>query len=291
MAFLETPRFPENISRGASGGPGYNTDVPEMASGHENRNINWPLGRARYDVAHGIRTQAQMDTLIAHFRCVKGRGHGFRLKDWSDFTCTAANGVLDTGNGTGAPIYQLGKRYVTGALEELRTINKPVSGQVAVQRNGSPVTIGAAAGNISVDTTNGRITFVADAQSNASSITAGTTTTVVLTSNPGTLIAGQLLYLSGFTGANAALVNDLAHTVNSVTGSGPYTFVLATNTSGATITLGAGIGRRFPQVADALTWSGQFDVPVRFDIDQMAVSIEAFQLYNWGQIPLIEIRV
>ncbi|MFN7185748.1 MAG: DUF2460 domain-containing protein [Alphaproteobacteria bacterium] len=44
-------------------------------------------------------------------------------------------------------------------------------------------------------------------------------------------------------------------------------------------------------MADALTWSGQFDVPVRFDIDQMAVSIEAFQLYSWGQIPLVEIRV
>ena len=132
---------------------------------------------------------------------------------------------------------------------------------------------------------------VTGAQAAASSITVGATTTVVLASNPGTLIAGQLLYLSGFTGAGAALVNDRAHTINSVSGAGPFTFVLATVTTGATITLGSGLGRRFPQAADALTWSGQFDVPVRFDIDQMAVSIEAFQLYTWGQIPLIEIRV
>jgi uncharacterized protein (TIGR02217 family) len=291
MAFIETPRFPENISRGASGGPGYQTDVVVVASGHEKRNITWPIGRARYDVAHGIRTQAQMDILIAFFRSVKGKAHGFRFKDWNDFTCTTANGVLSSGNGNGGPIHQLGKRYVAGALSETRPIQKPVSGQVAVQRNGSPVAVGVAAGNIAIDTTTGLITFVADAQSNATSITVGATTTVVLTTNPGTLVGGQLLYLSGFTGAGAALVNDRAHTINSVSGAGPFTFVLATVTTGATITLGAGIGRRFPQAADALTWSGQFDVPVRFDIDQMAVSIEAFQLYTWGQIPLVEIRV
>lgn len=291
MAFIETPRFPENISRGASGGPGYQTDVVVVSSGHEKRNITWPLGRARYDVAHGVRTQAQMDALIAFFRSMKGKGHGFRFKDWNDFQCTIAQGVLGTGNGTGAPAYQLGKLYVAGALSETRTISKPVSGQVAVQRNGAAVTIGGAAGNIAIDSTTGIGTFVADAQSAATGITVGATTTVVLTTNPGTLIAGQRLFLSGFTGAGAALVNNLAHTINSVSGTGPFTFVLSTVTSGATITLGSGLGRRFPQVADALTWSGQFDVPVRFDIDQMAVSIEAFQLYSWGQIPLVEIRV
>ncbi len=80
MAFIETPRFPENISRGASGGPGYQTDVVVVSSGHEKRNITWPLGRARYDVAHGVRTQAQMDALIAFFRSIKGKGDDFRFK-------------------------------------------------------------------------------------------------------------------------------------------------------------------------------------------------------------------
>ncbi|MCA3120476.1 MAG: DUF2460 domain-containing protein, partial [Rhodocyclaceae bacterium] len=44
------------------------------------RNITWPLGRARYDVAHGVRTQAQMDALIAFFRSIKGKGDDFRFK-------------------------------------------------------------------------------------------------------------------------------------------------------------------------------------------------------------------
>jgi len=291
MAFIETPRFPENISRGATGGPGYQTDVVVVSSGHEKRNITWPIGRCAYDVAHGVRTQPQMDILVAFFRSMRGKGHGFRFKDWQDFQCVHANGILGTGNGTGLPAYQLGKLYAAGSLNDSRTINKPVSGRVAVQRNGGAVTAGVAAGNIAIVTTTGVITFVADATSGATSITAGATTTVILTTNPGTLIAGQRLHLSGFTGANAAAVNALAHTINSVTGAGPFTFILATVTTGLTITLGSGLGSRFPQVADALTWAGDFDVPARFDVDQMRVNIETVGLYTWGQIPVIEIRV
>lgn len=289
MAFIETPRFPENISRGAVGGPGYKTEVVVVSSGREKRNIEWPIGRSSFDAAHGVRTQAQMDVLIAFFRSMKGRAHGFRYKDWMDYQCLQTNGVLGTGNGTGGPIYQLGKRYVTGALDALRPIRKPVAGQVALQRNGVPVAFGAGAGEASIDTTTGLVTFVRDAQSNATSITVGATTTVVLTTNPGTLVAAQKLYLSGFTGANASLVNDLAHTINSVTGAGPFTFTLATVTTGATITLGAGIGRKFAQEADALTWAGQFDVPCRFNTDEMRVSAESLNLYTWGQIPIIEV--
>ena len=33
-----------------------------------------------------------------------------------------------------------------------------------------------------------------------------------------------------------------------------------------------------------------FDVPVRFDSDQMEVTIETYQLGSWRQIMLIEVR-
>ena len=33
-----------------------------------------------------------------------------------------------------------------------------------------------------------------------------------------------------------------------------------------------------------------FDVPVRFDSDQMDLTIETYQLGSWGQIPVVEIR-
>ena len=34
----------------------------------------------------------------------------------------------------------------------------------------------------------------------------------------------------------------------------------------------------------------EFDVPVRFDTDHMAVTIETYQLHNWQQIPIVELR-
>ncbi len=40
MAFIET-RFPDDISYGAAGGPGYQTDVVTVNSGAEQRNAAW----------------------------------------------------------------------------------------------------------------------------------------------------------------------------------------------------------------------------------------------------------
>jgi uncharacterized protein (TIGR02217 family) len=51
-----------------------------------------------------------------------------------------------------------------------------------------------------------------------------------------------------------------------------------------------------PVVGHVLTWTGQFDVPVRFDIDQMKYVIVSRQgaggelLISWPAIPIIELR-
>jgi len=34
----------------------------------------------------------------------------------------------------------------------------------------------------------------------------------------------------------------------------------------------------------------EFDVPVRFDSDQMDITLETYQLGSWGQISVLEIR-
>lgn len=287
MSFIESPRFPEDISYGATGGPRYRTDVVVVNSGAEKSNINWDQARAEYDVVHGVKNQAQMDILIAYFRAMKGRAHGFRFKDFSDFKVPLSLGKIGTGLGAGLASYQLNKNYAAGSLFELRAIKKPLSGTSLLYRNSALMVAGSAAGNYSLDTTTGIISFVADGSANASSIAVGATTTVVLASNPG-LAAGQFLHLSGFTGVDAGLVNNLGHTINSVTGS---TFVLATNTLGKTITLGSGAGKKFFQASDVLTWEGEFDIPCRFDTDEMKVSIEAYNVFSWGQIPVIEIRI
>ena len=35
----------------------------------------------------------------------------------------------------------------------------------------------------------------------------------------------------------------------------------------------------------------EFDVPVRFDTDEMSISMDSFDAGNWGSIPLIEVRI
>ena len=291
MAFIET-RCPDDISYGATGGPGFQTDVVRVNSGAEQRNSLWQDALCSYNVSHGVRNETQLATLIAFFRVMAGRASGFRFKDWQDYQATTSTGLLGTGGvGTGLPTYQLQKSYATGGSTVYREITKPVSGTTTIYRGGVAQTAGAGAGNYALDTTTGIVTFVADASSAASSVTPGATTQVVLAANPGTLIAGKLLYLSGFTGADAAYLNGLAHTINSVSGAGPYTFTLATDTSGKTITLGTGLGAKYAQASEALTWAGEFDVPCRFDTDQMSTNILAYGLHGWGSVPIVEVRV
>lgn len=199
MAFHEV-QFPNDIAYGATGGPEFATSVVATASGYEQRNINWSSARGRWDVASGLKKKTQLDTLIAFFRARKGRAHGFRFKDWTDFKATAQ--ALGTGNGT-ITTFQLIRTYSSGGATDVRTITKPVAGTVKVYLAGV-----LQASGWSVNVTTGVITF---------------------TTAPG----------------------------NNVAVSADY----------------------------------EFDVPVRFDTDRMAVTIEQVNLHQWSGIPIVEIRV
>lgn len=159
MAFHEV-RFPDNISRGARGGPERRTQIVELASGAEERNASWANSRRRYDVAYGIRRADDLAAVVAYFEARNGRLHGFRFKDWADFksclpsqTSGPTNQPIGTGNGA-ATLFQLTKRYTSGAQSWTRAITKPVAGTVTVALNGTPQPSGW-----SVSTTTGLITF------------------------------------------------------------------------------------------------------------------------------------
>jgi uncharacterized protein (TIGR02217 family) len=152
MAFVEVA-FPSDIAYGSAGGPEYSTDIVITHGGHEQRNINWSQARARYNVAHGVKTQNQLDALIAFFRARKGRADGFRFKDWSDYKAVAQ--LIGTGNGSNK-IFQLVKIYSSGGVIETRTITKPVSGSVNIYIGGV-LQAGAA---YTLDPATGEITFV-----------------------------------------------------------------------------------------------------------------------------------
>lgn len=44
-----------------------------------------------------------------------------------------------------------------------------------------------------------------------------------------------------------------------------------------------------PPNGDAVTWDGEFDVPVRFDTDQLQAVHDGHETETWGNIPLVEV--
>ena len=193
MSFVEV-QFPTDISYGASGGPIFMTDVVATVSGHEQRNSKWSQSRAKYNVASGIKTEAQWQALIAFFRARRGMAIGFRFKDWSDYK--AENQPLKS---LGGNEYQLVKQYVSGAAVYEREISKPVTGTVKLYED-------------------------------------------------------SILQASGWS-------------IDTATG------IITTSLSGT------------------LSADFEFDVPVRFDTDEMSISMDSFDAGNWGSIPLIEVRI
>jgi uncharacterized protein (TIGR02217 family) len=208
VSFLEE-RFPPDISYGSKGGPSFNTTIFTAASGSEQRNSNWQVARCVYDVSHGIRDKADMDSVLNFFYNMRGKATGFRFKDWSDYHLT--NGNIGTGNGT-QTAYQIKKIYATGATVYERILRKIVSPTV-----GPP----AVALLVKVN--------------------------------------------------NVLLTNGVGYNINYNTG-------IITFTSA-------------PAAGHSVVVSCEFDVPVRFDVDEMPITLEAFELETWDSIQLVELKL
>lgn len=148
MSGFHNIRFPDAVARGATGGPEFSTDIIAVASGFEQRNVNWSAARAKYDISTGIRTREQMAEVIAFFRARKGRAYGFRFRDWNDFEAEAQP-LAPT---TDPLIWQLTKQYASGPSADQRVITKPEAGTVVVRVGGSPI-------SVDVDYLTGLITF------------------------------------------------------------------------------------------------------------------------------------
>ena len=162
MAFHEI-RFPANLSFGSVGGPERRTDVVTLASGHEERNTPWAHSRRRYEAGAGLRTLDDIEALIAFFEARRGRMHGFRWKDWTDYkSCapsrkpSAIDQVIGTGDGV-QRVFALAKTYRSGSETYVRPITKPVVGTVLVAVARDPKVEGA---EFTVDHTRGEITFL-----------------------------------------------------------------------------------------------------------------------------------
>ena len=239
-------------------------------------------------------------TLLGLFEATDGGASGFLMEDPTDNA--AANGLMQPllngsavgliGAGYGVPTYQLMNRYTSlgSTRTRDRTIKRPKSTVVPV-RAGLPVTIGAGAGNATFDQTTGIVTFVADASQNVTNISVGSSTNITLAAAlPGMVVGGQL-WLQGLTGADAAVVNNLNHTITNIVGA---VYTVSTNTTGKTINP-AGQGVKYPQPADSLAWTGGFYVPVQFQNDEIDWELvvagpSAGRFIGVNNVQLVEVR-
>lgn len=173
MAAFHEVRFPDDISKGSSGGPMRRTDIVELVSGFEERNASMANSKRVYDAGMGLRNVNDLHDVIEFWEARFGQLYGFRWKDWSDYkSCKTRNfpafddQAIAVGDGT-TTAFQLVKNYTSGGFSYVRDIRKPVAGSVLVGVNGSAVGSGW-----TVNTVTGIITFDA-APTNGHAITAG----------------------------------------------------------------------------------------------------------------------
>ena len=154
-------RFPTDVALGARGGPERRTDVVTLRSGGEQRNAIWADARRKYQAGYGIKSFAQLETVLAFFESQRGRLTGFRWKDRFDYrscaspaTPAATDQPIGMGDGTTA-VFQLTKTYGVGTTPYVRPIRKPVSGTVGVAVAGTTLVASA----FTVDPTTGLVMF------------------------------------------------------------------------------------------------------------------------------------
>jgi uncharacterized protein (TIGR02217 family) len=167
--------FPVSVSVAGSGGPERKTDIVVTGSGREERVARWANSRRSYDAGSGVKTLAELASVLAFFEERRGRLYGFRWRDRIDYqscpfgqTPSPLDQPIGTGDGT-TKNFQLVKTYGGAFAPYVRVVTKPVAGSVRVAINGTEVASGP---GWSVDSTSGVVSFV-NAPANGAAITAG----------------------------------------------------------------------------------------------------------------------
>ena len=136
--------FPLPLGRELVVEPAFQTAIVTTANGAEQRNSEWADARLSFDVGPGIRSEADLRTLVAFFRARRGAAVGFRLQDPLDCSSngmTGTPGLTDQllGHGDGVrTVFALTKDY--GG--QIRRITRPVPGSVVISLDGEGIESG-----------------------------------------------------------------------------------------------------------------------------------------------------
>jgi uncharacterized protein (TIGR02217 family) len=154
--------FPEGISYGSRGGPGFRTLSREVSNGRDFRIARSQYPRLYWDVAENLRRPSASGTpavaspmaeILDFYHAREGATRGFRFRDWTDWTTHHEHNqtpdladyrhrhILGAGDGSTTQ-FQLVKWYRDAGIERPRPITRPIpSGEddrfIAVWLDGS----------------------------------------------------------------------------------------------------------------------------------------------------------
>lgn len=299
MSFIETPRFPDKISYGSSGGPMYNTDVITVTSGHETRNQNWIQSRHEYDASFGVTDEPRLSELITFFHAMAGQAHEFRFKDWGDYmscdlrqTPSELDQLIGVGNSTDGSLSNAYTGSITSIDTQRTTFRDTTRTEADDYFNTHILTfVSTTNGNngktaIITDYTGVTDQFIIDSSNLVGDLTIGDTYSVTKIYNNDFQIIKT--YLAGLTTEREISKPVDGTVLVAVDGT------LQTLTTDYTIDHTTGIitfvNGSVPLAAEDVTVGYEFDVPCRFGSDRLNINYNAYSVGDTN-VPIIEVRI
>jgi uncharacterized protein (TIGR02217 family) len=293
-------RFEDGIiTRGTSGGPSFNTTVVTTQSGKEYRVQNWRFSRGSWQVGNRTLTPVELKITQAFFQARAGKARGFRFKDWGDYK-DELNGVcgrvISDGSANiiidGSGYYSFYKKYNSGGTLYYRRVSKPVPSTVKVFKNGTEVSQGTGPGDCQIDYIRGMVHFTPLSTKTIISITRDSNGLVRVDNHGFNTNDRIAIVCSGMT--------EVSNRAFTITVQNNNHFFINENTSDYEA-FTSGVVEVHAKTGEILSWTGEFDVPVRFDSDKLDVYFEERikytnkdneeVYYQLNSLPVVEIKI
>jgi uncharacterized protein (TIGR02217 family) len=287
MAEFHEGRLPVNVRMGASYNDEFAVQIVTTSSGKEYRRLIHPFPVRSFNVNFTMMKDDLLQGVLELYSRVYGMYAGFRVKCEDDYSTknhvdapTATDWVMPK---LSTRVYQLVNGYGSGGTPigiglAYRNIYKPVANSTVVAIDSLAVN----STNWTVDTTTGRVTFLANSTWSITNITKAAQ--AVLTIPGHTLVTGRSIRITGIPSGMTEMNNQRANVTNVA---GDLVTVNINSASYTTYSSGGTVNTE-PQTGEVITGGCYFDIPCRFnskiDVTSMSPSVR-----DCGGIDLIEL--
>lgn len=262
---------------GGRGGGEWKVRVVRLPSGRERRLEVQPEALYRFTIDYPSLDGPRMEALQDFWHARRGGTHAFRFIDFTDYRVTDEPLTV-----TGAPTVQLIRTYLSGPRSWVRPIYAPAgpspTNTVTLKKNGGAFvayTLGITTGLVTLTAVNSKsITAISQAAS-----------AVVTVGAAHGFATNDLVYFSGVVGMTQ--INGL---VGTVTATAANTITVNIASTGFSAYVSGGTAAKYMTTTDTFTWSGDFHVPVRFDVTWPEFGAEAPDDLSWANVQLLEVK-